>query len=262
MAILKFILLTAALLACAASWAKTPVALQGVGWDQRLGAQLPLEEKFRDENGNAVALRDYFHGSKPVILTLAYYECPNLCTLVLNGLTDAIPRLPSRKMGSDYEVVTLSIDPSEKPRLALMKQRTYLARLGRTSNPGWHFLTGEAPAIARVAREAGFGYHYDPVERQYSHPSGLIVLSSDGRARQYLTGIRFKPQALEEALKRAELRQNGSVLEQVLLFCFHYDPASSPHGPEIMGLIRILAAFCAIGFLTWLARSIRAGLQT
>lgn len=226
------------------------------GWTQKLGARLPLDEVFTDDTGRAGRLGDFVSG-KPVILVFAYYGCPNLCTLVLNGLTDAL-RSMDEKPGRDYQLLAVSIDPNENPRLALMKKRTYLTRLGIAPETSWLFLTGEAQAIAALTSAAGFGYRYDATSRQFEHPSGLVVLSADGRIRQYLTGIRFDPKALSKALKRSSRFQSGSVIDQVLLTCFHYDPSSSRTGTWVLLLIRIAGALSAVTLLTGLARAIRA----
>jgi len=243
-------------------WALTGLARAGaapeIGWSQNLGKALPLGLQITDDTGRTHALADFFSGV-PVVFVFAYYQCPNLCTLVFNGVADALRALPER-LGRDYQVLSLSIDPREGPKLALMKRRTYLAQLGQTTTTSsdWRFLTADSDTISQVASAAGFAYRYDSVSRQFEHPSGLVVLSADGRIRQYMTGIRFDPRLLSQAIQSASRFKTGSLTEQILLFCFHYDPASSRNGPRVLGLIRALGVLCALALGLGLARAFRA----
>ena len=220
---------------------------------------------FKDEYGRSHPLSAYF-GSVPVILVFTYYRCPNLCTLVLNGLVEALQKIPDQ-LGTDYQVLTVSIDSKEKPPLAFSKKLTYLARLGKVEHKipmpntpayfsaPWHFLTGEEPQIRDLADAAGFNYRQDPISKEYSHPSGIIVLTPNGIISKYLFGIQFDAQDLHEALLKARKNQQSSWTEEILLYCFHYNPDLNPNGPLIMRGIRItgaIGALCLILFLIYL----------
>jgi protein SCO1/2 len=194
-----------------------------IGWEQKLGARLPFE------------------GAAPLILTFNYFRCPNLCNLTLNGLADALQKLPDR-LGQDYRVLTLSIDPAESPRLALMKQRTYLARLGQSGHGAdWRFETRGAEEIRALTRAAGFKFARDPATGELEHPSGFVVLTPRGVISKYFFGIRFDARALHAALAEARAGRQGTIAERILLYCFHYDPSASAHGPLILSAVRVAA---------------------
>lgn len=218
--------------------AQKPPILRDVGYDQHVNEQMPLALAFRDESGRTVRLGDYFDG-KPVILVLAYYRCPMLCTEVLNGLVKAM--LDCRlDIGTDYRVITVSFDPRETPELAAAKKKTYLQRLGRpAAAEAWHFLTGEKPAIKRLTQAVGFRYAYDPRFDQFAHPSGILVLTPRGKIFRYFLDVRYSPRDLRFSLIEASNNQVGSVIDQALLFCFHYDPIEGKYGPAVMRLVRI-----------------------
>jgi len=218
-----------------------------VGLDQQLNAQVPLDLSFRDETGNAVRLGDYF-GKKPVILVLAYYECPNLCTLVLNALLTSAQDLKF-DAGKDFEIVVVSFDPRETATLALAKKRTYTQRYGRPQDAGgWHFLTGQEPTIAQLAHSVGYRYVFDPQTRQYAHPSAIMVLTPDGKISRYFAGIEYPPKELRMALVEASNRRIGSLTDQLFLLCFHYDPLTGKYGLVIMRVVRI-ACFATVAAL-------------
>jgi protein SCO1/2 len=218
--------------------AQKPPILRHVGYDQRVNKQVPLGLSFRDESGRAVRLQDYF-GGKPVILVLAYFRCPKLCTEVLNGLVQAMLDCPL-DIGTDYRVITVSFDPRETPDLAAAKKRAYLQRLGRPAAEGaWHFLTGDKPAIERLTRAVGFRYAYDARFDQFAHPSGILVLTPRGKIYRYFLDIRYSARDLRFSLIEASNNQVGSVIDQVLLFCFHYDPVEGKYGPAVMRLVRL-----------------------
>jgi protein SCO1/2 len=218
-----------------------PEVLKDVGFDQRLDEQVPLDLTFRDETGAAVALGTYFR-AKPVILVLAYYECPMLCTLVLNGLTGALKALPF-DLGREYEVVTVSINPDDTPALASAKKANYLARYGRPgAEAGWHFLTGEADAIARLARAVGFRYTYVPEQKQFAHAAGIMVLTPQGKIARYFYGIEFAPRDLRLGLVEAAQGRIGTPVDQILLFCFHYDPVTGSYSALAMNAVRVAGA--------------------
>jgi protein SCO1/2 len=218
-----------------------PAALDDVGIDQRLNQQVPLSLTFRDETGKSVKLGDYF-GDKPVILTLVYYECPMLCTYTLNGLVRSMQALPF-DLGRQYRVVTVSFNPHEGPALAAAKKKEYLSHYSRSGGAeGWHFLTGDAPSIEKLADAVGFRYHYDAETRQYAHAAGLMVLTPQGKIARYFYGVEFSPRDLRLALDEASADRIGSPVDEVLLFCFHYDPATGKYGLLITRMIQIAGA--------------------
>ncbi|HEX8198962.1 MAG TPA: SCO family protein, partial [Isosphaeraceae bacterium] len=193
--------------------------LQKVGFDQNLDAQVPLDLPFRDEQGRPVRLGDYF-GRRPVILTLVYYRCPMLCGLELNGLARSLkPLTPA--IGRDFEVVTVSIDPTETPELAAEKKANYMKRYGRDGTEGgWHFLTGEAGSIARLAQAVGFRYTYNPQTKLYAHAAGLVILTPGGRIARYFYGIDFPAKDVQGALAEAQAGKVGAPIARLLLFCY------------------------------------------
>lgn len=208
-----------------------------VGFDQRLDAQAPLDLAFRDEAGRQVRLGDYFRG-KPVILTLNYYACPNLCNLVLLGLTTSL-REVEFDIGNQFDVVTVSIDPSETPPAAAAKKAELLARYDRPgAAAGWHFLTGEEASIQRLAGAVGFRYAYDTRQGQYAHPSGVLILTPQGRVASYFYGVQYAPRDLRLGLVEASANRIGSPVDQLLLLCYHYDPVTGRYTGLVMNLLR------------------------
>src|SRR6185295_13612194 len=227
--------------AVAAAADTRPAVLDGVGIDQRLNESVPLDLVFRDESGAPVQLGTYF-GSKPVILSLAYYECPMLCTLVLNGLASALKVL-SFDAVKEFEVVTVSINPADTPGLAAAKKQTYLKEYGRPGvAAGWHFLTGDAAAIARLADAVGFHYKWVPEQQQFAHAAGIMVLTPQGKLARYFYGVEFSPRDLRLGIIEAAQNRIGSAVDQLLLFCFHYDPATGRYGAAAMGSVRTAGA--------------------
>jgi len=220
--------------------------LAQVGVDQRLDAQVPLDLVFHDEAVKSVTLGDYL-GAKPTILTLNYFECPNLCTLVLTRLTDSMGQL-SFEVGKQFNVVTVSIDPREKPELAAAKKAVYLERYGKPEAAGgWHFLTGDAPSIERLTQAVGFRYAYDDRQNQYAHPAAVVLLTSQGRISRYFYDLAYAPRDLRLGLVEASANQIGSPIDQFLLRCYHYDPASGRYTPAIMELVRVSFIATALG---------------
>jgi len=215
-----------------------PELLQDVGLDQRLNTQLPLNLAFKDEQGRTVRLGDYF-GRRPVILVLAYYECPMLCTQVLNGLASAIGVL-NFSVGKDFEIVTVSFDPGETPELARNKKATYIERYKREgAEAGWHFLTGSQHSIAQLTRAVGFRYAYNAEVDQYAHPSGIMVATPDGRLSRYFYGIEYGPRDLRLAIVEASEGKIGSAVDALLLYCYHYDPMTGRYGLIVMRVLRL-----------------------
>jgi protein SCO1/2 len=231
-----------------------PPLLRQVGIDQKLNTQVPLDLGFRDEAGRAVTLGDYF-GKKPVVMALVYYDCPMLCTQVLNGLASALQVLKF-DAGREFNVVLVSIDPKETPQLAAAKKKTYLERYQRSgAAAGWHFLTGEQAAIHRLAQSVGFRYAYDPKTGQYAHAAAILVLTPEGKIAQYYHGIEYPPRDLRLGLVEASKNRIGSVVDRVLLYCYHYDPAKGRYGAVAMNILRLagLATLLAMGSFIFLS---------
>lgn len=237
-----------------------PSILTEIGFDQRLGESLPLDLPLRDEAGRAVRLGDYFKG-RPVVLTLVYYECPMLCTLTLNGLASALDVL-SFDAGKEFEIVTVSFDARETPALARAKKDVYLQRYKRPgAESGWHFLTGDAESVKRLTEATGFRYVWDERTQQFAHPSGVMVATPDGRLARYLYGIEYAPKDLRLGLIEAAEGKIGSPVDQAVLFCYQYDPATGKYGAAVMRILRLAAilTIAALGaFLTLMLRRERA----
>jgi protein SCO1/2 len=211
--------------------------LQNVGIDQRIGQQLPLDLIFHDETGRNVALGSYF-GSRPVVLTFVYYQCPMLCSQVLNGVVGGLLAV-KLSAGQDFEIVTVSIDPRDTPASATEKRDMYLRRYGRAgAEKGWHFLTGDEPSIQALTKAAGFRYAWDPKIQQYAHASGIMVATPDGRLSKYLYGIEYTPKDLRLALVDSSEGKLGTIVDQVMLFCYHYDPATGKYGAVVQNMLR------------------------
>jgi protein SCO1/2 len=223
-----------------------PPALREVGYDQRLGEQVPLDVMLRDESGRAVPLGQFF-GQRPVVLSIVYYDCPMLCTLTLNGLVTALLPL-SFDVGREFEMVTVSFDPREGPELARAKKASYLHRYKRPgAEAGWHFLTGEADALRRLNDAVGFRYAWDEETKQFAHPAGVVVLTPEGRLSRYLYGIEYAPKDLKLALMESAKGRIGSAIDQVLLFCYQYDPQTGRYGAVVMRLVRVGAVITLAG---------------
>jgi protein SCO1 len=215
-----------------------PDLLRDVGLDQKLGDSIPLDLPFRDEHGQPVTLRQFF-GQKPVILTLVYYQCPMLCTEVLNGLLRSAKELPLQ-IGKDFTIVTVSIDPTERPILAEVKHELYTGLYGQPGAPqGWHFLTGGEPQIKALALAVGFRYAYDSASGQFAHPSAIMLLTPAGKLARYFYGISYPSRDLRLGLVEASQEKIGSPIDQVLLYCYHYDPATGKYGLLISHVIQV-----------------------
>jgi protein SCO1 len=200
--------------------------LKRINVREHLGDHIPLNTTFTDDSGRAVALGDYFNKGKPVILILAYYTCPMLCNLVMNGLSDGLKQLELLP-GKDFQIVTISIDPRDPVSLAAAKRKNYLASYGKEGiDAGWRFLVGSEDQIAILADSVGFEYYYDKEKEQYAHPAVVMVLTPDGRMSRYLYGISFRRNDLKLALVEASEGKIGTVFDKFLLYCYHYDPDS------------------------------------
>jgi len=218
-----------------------------IDFNPTIGAALPLSARLFDERGGAVRLGDYFHRSKPVIVALVYYECPMLCTLTLNGLLRGLALL-RYSAGRDFDVVAISIDSRETPRLAAQKKRTLLESYQRPGAfDGWHLLTGRQEETASIARAAGFKYKYDAATGQYYHAAGVLIVTPDGRISRALFGVEYAPEALRLALLEASKGALGTPVERALLYCYRYDPALGKYSLKILALVRAAAALTLIG---------------
>jgi protein SCO1 len=223
-----------------------PALLRDVGLDQKLNDAIPLDLTFRDEHGRTVRLQEFFR-DRPVVLALVYYQCPMLCTEVLNGLLHSMKALPL-ELGKDFTVVTLSIDPRERPALAATKQEIYAGLYGKPrAAEGWHFLTGDEPEIKTLANAVGFRYAYDSATGQFAHPSGIMVLTPAGRLARYFYGISYLPRDLRLGLVEASQNRIGSPVDQILLYCYHYDPATGKYGLLIWRVIQAAGALTVAG---------------
>ena len=218
-----------------------PKALREVRIDQKLNHQLPLDLVFRNEEGKVVKLGDYF-GEKPVVLSLVYYECPMLCTQVLNGMVSAFKVL-SFTPGDEFDVVTVSFDPRETSALAAAKKKTYVGYLPEAKRApaanGWHFLTGDSESIRQLTEEVGFHYNFDEATNQFAHASAIMIATPEGKLARYFYGIEYAPKDLRLGLVEASQNKIGSPVDQLLLYCYHYDPATGKYGAVVMNMIRV-----------------------
>jgi protein SCO1/2 len=238
-----------------------PVALRDVAIIQRLNEPVPLDAVFRDENGREVRFGDYFRDGKPVVLALVYYECPMLCSQVLNDMTASLRGISKFSIGKEYTVVTVSFDARETSALAAKKKENYVARYGRDgAAAGWHFLTGDEANIKRLSDSVGFKFHWDEPSKQFAHASGIMLITPEGKLSRYFYGLEYSPRDVQLGLIEASQNKIGSLADQLPLYCFHYDPATGKYGLYVMGIVRIagiltLGAFVGMFFVM---RRIRA----
>ena len=228
-----------------------PPKIQDVTFSQRLGERLPLDARLKDESGRDVTLGDYF-GRKPVVLAFVYYQCPMLCPLVMNGISSALKVVPFTA-GKEFDVVLISFDPRDTPEAANAKKRAHLQHwaVPETAD-GWHFLTGTEQEIQRVSSAAGFTYQWDEETQQFAHVSGLLVVTPDGRLARYFYGVEFSPKDLRLALVDSGQGRLGSVVDELLLYCFHYDPSNGKYGAAFMNIMRlggVLTVGLILGFV-------------
>jgi protein SCO1/2 len=215
----------------------TPPVLKDVGIEQKLGTQVPGNLVFTDEQGREVRLSD-FYSKRPLILALVYYKCPMLCTMVLNDLARAMNSM-RMSCGDDFDILTVSFDPHETPDLAIQKKQHYLLAYQRPhAAAGWHFLTGSQPMIQKLTDAAGFRYKWDPQYQQFAHASGIIILSPQGKITRYFFGIDYAPSDLELSLAEASGGKETSVADQILLYCFHYDPSTGRYSLMINRIVQ------------------------
>jgi protein SCO1 len=215
-----------------------PPYLTNVGIEQHLDAQVPADLAFVDDEGRQVKLGDYF-GKKPLILNLVYYNCPMLCGETLAGMTAAM-KMVKFDLGSQFEVVTVSFNPQETPQLAAEKKKDYVRRYGRPgAAAGWHFLTGSPDSINALTKAVGFQYQYDAAKNQYAHAAAIMVLTPQGRISRYFYGVEFPPKDLRMGLVEASEGKIGNAVDQVLLYCYHYDPAVGKYGAVVSNMLKV-----------------------
>jgi protein SCO1/2 len=215
-----------------------PPQFKDVTFAQRLGQKLPLDVQFKDETGRTVALGEYF-GKRPVVVAFVYYQCPMLCTQIMNGISSALKVLPYPP-GNEFDIVLVSFDPRDTPEAANAKKRAHLDHwAARETANGWHFLTGDEAAIRQVTSAAGFTYQWDPETQQFAHVSGLLVATSDGTLSRYFYGVEFSPKDLRLALVDSSKGKVGSVVDELLLYCYQYDPSHGKYGAVFMNIMRL-----------------------
>lgn len=241
-----------------------PKQFESVGFRQQLGKQLPLDAMFRDETGKDVRLGDYF-GKRPVLLSFVYFQCPMLCSQVMNGLSSAL-RTINFGVGQEFDVVLISFDPRDTPEAANAKKRAHLEKWQTNDTAGgWHFLTGDRAAIEQVTKAAGFSYTWDDATQQFAHVSGVLATTADGRLSRYFYGVEFSPRELRLALVDSGEGKIGSAVEQLLLYCYEYDPTSGRYGLVVMNIVRLGAiatvALLAAYFLLMRRRDSRATVE-
>jgi protein SCO1/2 len=233
-----------------------PPHLENVGIDQHLDAQVPPDLVFTDDTGHSVRLGDYF-GKKPLILNLVYYQCTMLCGEALEGLTGAM-KLMKFDVGREFEVITVSFNPQETPDLAAAKKKKFVERYGRPgADSGWHFLTGSADSINGLTKAVGFRYQYDAKLNQYAHATAIMVLTPQGHISRYFYGVDFPPKDLRMGLVEASSGKIGNAVDEVLLYCYHYDPATGKYGAVVTNILRLGAVVTIVflgGFLLVLTR--------
>ncbi|HUI82916.1 MAG TPA: SCO family protein [Candidatus Binatia bacterium] len=246
-----------------------PPDLANIGIDQRLNQPLPLELQFRDESGQTVRLGDYFHDGRPVILNLVYYTCPMLCGEELAGEASALSLLKFTP-GKEYQIVSVSFNPDETPKDAAAAKKTYIARMNehldpKTDGSGWHFLTGQQPQIRQLAEAVGFHYRRDPETKQFIHATGIVIATPAGKIAQYYYGVEFSPKDIRLGLIEASRGNIGNIVDQVLLYCYHYNPKTGRYGAVITNVIRLAGAATMLilgGFLIVMFRREKPGSPT
>jgi protein SCO1 len=235
-----------------------PPGLKNVGILQNLNTQIPADLAFRDETGKNVKLGDYF-GRKPIILSLVYYQCTMLCGEVLAGLDSALGVLKF-DVGKEFDVLTVSFDPKDTPEIAAIKKAEYLKRYKRAgAEQGWHFLTGQQPEIDALTKAAGFQYQYDPKSEQFAHATAIMILTPEGRIAQYYYGVEFAPKDLRLGIIQASSNKIGNVVDEVLLYCYHYDPNTGKYGAMVFRILRLSGAATILIMGVFLGILIRRG---
>lgn len=238
-----------------------PPGLKNVGFEQHLDQQIPPDLQFRDETGKSVRLADYF-GKRPLILNLVYFQCPMLCGEVLQGLTKSL-KILKFDVGKQFDVLTVSFDPRETPELAAARKAQFLKMYGRPgAEAGWHFLTGEQSNIEALTNGAGFQYQFDPKTGQFAHATAIMVLTPEGKIAQYYYGVDYAPKDLRLGLVQAADNKIGNVVDQVLLYCYHYDPATGKYGAMVTRVLRLAALATILILGTMIVVLVRIGPKT
>ncbi|HEX2734674.1 MAG TPA: SCO family protein [Polyangiaceae bacterium] len=232
-----------------------PERLAGVDLKEQLGANVALEGQLIDSDGRQVRVADLFDGRHPVVLTLNYSNCPMLCGLQLPRFVEGLKQM-TRSVGDEFSVLTISIDPSETPALASKTKSRYLADYGRPqATSHWHFLTGTQTAVTAIAQSVGISYGYNEARKEWLHPAAIVVLTPDGRVSRYLYGIQFDPETLNLALVEASEGKIGTVVDRLILYCFHYDESEGRYAPVAMNIMRVAAGLVAVVLAAFLATS-------
>jgi protein SCO1 len=235
-----------------------PPILNKVGIDQRIGAIVPAGLVFKDADGKTVRLGDYF-GKRPMVLVLVYYQCPMLCTLVLNDLLHTMCKMTDT-VGTDYDVLTVSFDPRDTPELAKSKKKNYLAQYDRPGAAGgWHFLTGQQESISKLAEAVGFRYTWDPQEKVFVHASGIIVLTPQGKISRYFFGVNYAPDDLRLALTEASGGHTGGIVDSILLYCCYYNPVTGKYNVAISRFLKVGGAVMMLGLGAFVGVTLRRG---
>lgn len=231
-----------------------PAALKEVKIEQKLDQQLPLELAFRDETGQSVKLGQFF-GNKPVVVALVYYDCPMLCTQVLNGMVTSFRVLPFQ-IGNEFDVVTVSFDPRETSALAAAKKKVYVdylpEKMRAGAQQGWHFLTGDQASIDALTEAVGFHYRYDEATKQFAHGSAIMLTTPQGRLSRYFYGVDYSARDLRLGLIESSQNKIGSRVDELLLFCYQYDPATGKYGAPVMRIMRIAGVLTLLGIVAML----------
>ena len=235
-----------------------PPGLKNVGIEQHLNGQVPPDLVFRDETGKQVRLADYF-GKKPLILDLAYYRCPMLCNEVLAGLQGSLKTL-SFDVGKEFDVLTVSFDPKDTPEVATAKKADILKRYKRPgAADGWHFLTGSQESIDALTKAVGFQYEYDPKTEQFAHTTAIMILTPEGKIAQYYYGVEFAPKDIRLGLIQASQNKIGTLADQILLYCYHYDPHAGKYSAIISRIIQLAGGVTILSLGTVLLVLFRRG---
>ncbi len=244
---------------------ETPPNLRGVGFEQRLNEQIPLDAVFRDETGREVRLGEYFNRGRPVLLAPVYFDCPMLCIQVMTGITGTLKALPFTP-GREFDVVLVSFDSRETPELAARNKERYLRRYGYPETAdGWHFLTGDESSIRQVTDAIGFNFRWDPATEQFAHAAGIVIATPEGKISRYFYGIEYAPRDVRFGLIEAAEQRIGSPVDRLLvLYCYHYDPSTGRYGATVMNIMRIGGILTIIGFAAlytvlrwWKPRAVR-----
>lgn len=228
--------------------------LEGIGIDEKLGGKIDLSLKVKDEYGKDVPLSSFFDGKHPVILSLVYFSCPGLCNFHLNGLTDALKLMDQEwTVGKKFKVLSVSFDSKETPDLAAKKKQTYMKLYGRSgAEEGWHFLTGDEGSIQNLTQSVGFKFKWDETQKEWAHASAAIIITPDGKISRYLPGILFKPQDIKLALNEAAEGKIGTIVDNLVLYCFKYDPQQSKYTLVAFNLMKMGGAVMVLVMVLWL----------